>query len=384
MINDKTEKIYELDSYKKTYTSKVVSIDKEKNLVVLNATVFFPTGGGQECDLGVLGGVNVLDVYEKDGIVYHEVDDISVFKVGDEVFGEIDFDRRYDFMCQHTGEHILSGIVTKKYGFKSTGFHIGEPYVRVDYSGYLTDDMLKEVMNEVGKAIADDYKVNVICGTKDELKDIPYRSKKEIDGIIRVVDCGVDICACCAPHVGSTIEVGSLICVSNEKYKRGSRLMLLAKERAYKYVNDLTSRDLKLCSLIDSKLDNLYIGVENLTIKNKKLESELIALKKVIADNLYDMYSKVNGNITFYVEGINSKVAMNLLQRLGENRDGYVLMFFGEKDNMSFAIYDNKGDAKSVAEDLLKDCKYRGGGRKNMFQGKVEYDDNVKILLEVK
>ncbi len=376
-----TKKVYELDSYRKTHSSKILEIDREKNLVVLDETVFFPTGGGQDHDLGTLAGKEVLDVFIENDIIYHKLDNVQDLNVGEVAYGEIDFKRRYDFMCQHSGEHIISGVVTKHFGFKSVGFHIGEPFVRVDYDGYLDENMLRLVMNEANKAIADNHEIKVFCGTKEELVNVGYRSKKEIEGIIRVVDCGVDVCACCAPHVHSTIEVGSIICVSNEKYKRGSRLMLLAKERAYKYYNELMLRDAKLGSLLDSKLSDIYDSAKSLKEKNVDLERENIGLKKKLSQALIDVYSKVDGDIIFRAEGINSKLGANMLKEMSKDREGFALAFFGEDEDMSFILYHRDENAAETAKKVLGNCDYRGGGRGEIFQGKIKYDNNVKDLI---
>ncbi len=376
-----TKKIYEDDSYKSAHQSKIVEVDKEKKLIVLDETVFFPTGGGQECDLGFINDVKVLDVFIENDIIYHKLDNVQKMNVGDEAFAEIDFKRRYDFMCQHTGEHIVSGVVTKHFGFNSVGFHIGEPFIRVDYDGYLDEEMLRLVMDEANKAISDNHPIKVFYGTKDELIDVGYRSKKEIDGIIRVVDCGVDVCACCAPHVNSTIEVGSLICVSNEKYKRGSRLMLLAKERAYKYFNENMIRDAKLGSVLDSKLSEIYSSTLSLKEKCNRLERENIGLKKQLVQSYIDIYSKKDGDIVFYAKGISSKFGAAMLKDIANGRAEYVLAFFGNEEDMTFVLYHAGKNASEIAKEVLAKCEYRGGGRGEIFQGKISYDVEVKKLL---
>ncbi len=379
-----SKKIYENDCYKKTHTSIIEEIDIEKRTIILNETIFFPKGGGQECDLGMINGVRVLSVFEIDGIIYHEMEHLRYFRVGKEVYSELDFARRYDHMCQHTGEHILSGIVSKKYGFRSTGFHIGEDLVRVDYSGYLDEEMLEEVINEVNKAINDNHPIKIISGSKEEISDIAYRSKKEIDGEIRLVDCGVDVCACCAPHLKSTLEVASLICVSNEKYKRGSRLMILANKRAYEYVNKLTNRDVKIGALLDSPVSEIYSSIEGLSARFTDLQKKNLDLQNALIEKTEELYSSKKGNLLFYERLLAPKQAMNLIKKLGKDRDGYVLIFIGDKADMSFNLYYENNDASAMAKELLKDCEYKGGGKGENFQGKIEYNDDLAKIIEIK
>lgn len=377
-----SKKIYEREPYKKTHTSKIIGIDEEKRAIILDETIFFPTGGGQDCDYGLINGVKVLDVFDEGGVVYHKMEHLRYFKLGNEVYGEIDFERRYDHMCQHTGEHILSGIVHKKYGFKSVGFHIGETVSRVDYDGYLDENMLKTLMDEANEAIARNYQIKVFSSEKDNIAEMEYRSKKKIDGEIRVVDCGVDRCACCAPHVHSTLEVGSIICVSNEKYKRGSRLMIMAKNRAYKYVNELMIRDGRLSAVLNSERSKIEEAVKGSIEKIASLEKKTAALSGSLIDKIYASFEKIEGDIVIYEKNLNSKQMMNLVRNLGNKRDGYVLGVFGEdKEELGFNLYYAGKDAKKLAENILGACTYKGGGKGENFQGKIKNDAYLKQIL---
>ena len=214
-------KLYEINPYLTSFTAEVVerTTINDQPAVVLNQTAFYPLGGGQEPDRGTLNAVAVTDVIERDDTIYHL---LARALTDDEVLGEIDWARRYDHMQQHSGEHILSGLVLERLGLNNVGFHIGEDLMRVDYDEFIDWPVLLELERDANQVIAQNLRIiSDIYQPGDE----DFRFKKEITGQIRVVDVpGVDRCACCGTHVASTAEVGLLKIVEAEKYKGGVRL----------------------------------------------------------------------------------------------------------------------------------------------------------------
>lgn len=379
-----TIKIYETDSYKRECSSSVVFIDEKMGALALDSTIFFPTGGGQDYDLGSLSGLRVVDVIEKDGIVWHILDKgqeglkiegskITLgdkkIEVGTEVLGIIDFERRYDHMVQHSAEHIVSGIVLSEYGFRSTGFHIGQPYVRVDYSGYLDDEMLENVLIKANKAVESAREINIYKGTYEDLADVKYRSKKEIEGLIRIVDCAVDICACCATHVKNTGEVRLITVVSNEKYKGGSRLMLLAGNRALDHVRNLGSLTSRLSAVLSSKVEDLVEAATIVKEKAAKLDLRAYALEKRLADEIFEGFSHHQKRI-YLEENLSPKVMNSLITRLCEAYGGFFIGLSYEGEDFNFTVADSSEKAAEVGLELFSEFQPKGGGRGRLYQGK--------------
>lgn len=198
-------KLYENDSYMKKFTAVVLNCipDGDYFQVVTDKSAFFPEGGGQNADTGFLGDARVLDVQEKDGIVYHKTD--RPLEPGTDVEGEIDWEKRFSNMQQHSGEHIVSGIVHRKYGYDNVGFHLGDENVTLDFNGPLTKEDLSQIERDANRAVFENRAITVSYPSKDALALLTYRSKIEIDGQVRIVTVdGYDVCACCAPHVART------------------------------------------------------------------------------------------------------------------------------------------------------------------------------------
>ena len=192
-----TDKLYYESSHRRDFEAQVISCESEGEgyKVVLDKTVFFPEGGGQYADTGILGGVHVLDAQEKDGIIYHYTD--GALTPGEIVKGEIDWEKRFESMQQHSGEHIISGIVHGRFGYNNVGFHLGADYCTMDFDGPITKEQLKEIEEEANRIVYKNLNIEILYPTKEELKDLTYRSKIEIESVLA----GVDVCACCAPHV---------------------------------------------------------------------------------------------------------------------------------------------------------------------------------------
>lgn len=381
-----TIKLYETESYKKEHVSRIIAIDEKNFALALDSTIFFPTGGGQDNDLGTINGFKVLDVQEKDGVVWHHLDENSGFiekgeayllgtevrlEVGLEVRSAIDFERRYDHMVQHTAEHILSGIVLEECGFKSTGFHIGSPYVRVDYSGYLDDEMLDRVLMKANQAVEDAHEIRIYKGSYEELKDVKYRSKKELEGLIRIVDCKVDVCACCATHVRNTAEVRLITVVSNEKYKGGSRLMLLAGKRAIDYVSRLGSMANQLSIILSSKVEDVVQAAAIVKEKAARLDLLNYTLEKRLADEIFEAFA-LHQKRVYIEESLSPKVMNSLITRLMEAHGGaFIGLGIGAED-MSFTVADSDEGAQGIAEKLFSEFCPKGGGRGRLYQGKFK------------
>ena len=206
-----TEKLYYQDAHQAQFQATVLSCRPGKHGydVVLDRTCFYPEGGGQPGDTGVLSGVRVTDTHEAGGEIVHYCE--APLAEGQTVEGTIDYERRFEFMQLHTGEHILSGVIHRRFGYENVGFHMGADFVTIDLSGMLTPEQVQSVEAEANEWIWKNVPVEVSYPDPEALKTIPYRSKKELTGQVRIVTIpGADICACCGTHVSNTGEIGLL------------------------------------------------------------------------------------------------------------------------------------------------------------------------------
>lgn len=199
--------------------------------ILLDKTAFFPEGGGQAGDRGRIGDTPVFDTHEKDGQVLHRTH--APLEIGQTLACEVDFATRFDRMQNHTAEHIVSGIAHRLFGVSNVGFHLNDAFVTLDFDRPLDREALDRIEDEANAAVFQNLPVSLLYPTKEELAVLDYRSKKELSGQVRLVSiAGVDLCACCAPHVKSTGEIGLIKLLDCIHYKGGVRIRLLAGRRA--------------------------------------------------------------------------------------------------------------------------------------------------------
>ncbi len=393
-----TFELYYSHPYKTDFEADIISIDacdtKENTYkVILNQTLFFPEAGGQSCDKGEIIFGNITTVVEnvqidKDGIITHYIhsssplDTKSLVDTG--IKGRIDWEHRFSNMQQHSGEHIFSGIVHEKYGYDNVGFHLSDNSVTMDYNGYLSPDDVAEIEALVNKVIAGNVGIDCSFPRDNELESIDYRCKGELTGDVRIVEIkGVDICACCCPHVAKTGEIGLLKVISSIKYKGGTRLSILCGFRALKYFNSLQADMNELRVLLSSELSEVVNNVT--TIKNERDELRIKLREankaKLISeiDNLSDSYKAL-----IFVDEIDAKSQREALNYLIERRDNYCGILVGDdKKGYSYLIGSNSLDSTLIGERLKESLGAKGGGKKEMIQGFVEAKAcDIKALLD--
>lgn len=276
-----TIKLYEADPYLGEFTAVVEKCISEAGIfkVALNQTAFYPEGGGQPADTGILGEARVVDVQESGGIIWHTV--TQLLEPGREVTGSIDFERRFSLMQNHSGEHIVSGIITKKYGCSNVGFHMGTDGITMDFDCVLTEEQLAEVELEANSVVLDDVPIRAYYPSSEELKELEYRSKKALSGAVRIVEVeGCDRCACCGTHVSHTGEIRLIKFLRLQNYKGGVRITMLCGERAFE---DYCVKHDKLTAaarLLSVKPEQVEESVVRLKEKNIELKRELNQLRK--------------------------------------------------------------------------------------------------------
>ena len=385
-----TEKLYDLDSYVTEFECKVIDLYErgEKLNVVLDRTAFFPEGGGQTSDRGTLGDVYVEDVQIECGKIRHIVenskDNSEKLRVGTVLMGKIDFEKRFSDMQQHSGEHIFSGIVHSLYGYDNVGFHLGSETVTLDFNGPLTKDDVCKVERLVNKAVWDNKAIHVFFPTEEEKQTITYRSKKEIDGPLRLVEIpGVDICACCAPHVRRTGEIGLVEVVKFEKYKGGTRLNILCGERALCDVRKKLDENHAVAALLSAKETETAKMVEKLKTDNADLSYQLGGARLEKLKILAQSMGESERNIVFcdLTENDMIREYANLLS--DKSRD-FAAVFGGENGNYKFVMISKSGfDLDSLCKKMREVFGARGGGRNGIVQGSVSAgEEEIRKALE--
>ena len=367
----KTEKLYEKDSYLRSFDATVLSLETvgEDSLVVLDKTAFFPEGGGQYADRGTIGGFEVSDVQLKHGEIVHTVR--GALSLGESVRGEIDFDLRFFRMQNHTGEHIVSGIIHRLYGYENVGFHLGDRDVTLDFNGELTREQLDEVETLSNRAVWENLEVRVCYPSPTELAALNYRSKLDLTENIRIVAVGdIDVCACCAPHVAKTGEIGQIKLLDFMRYKGGIRLHILCGEWALTDYGRRYEETLRLSNLLSVKQHELVDAVAELLHKNEQMKQEIRGLRRERLAMRLAGLSRVDGNRIVVLSPDEKDLVREAVNLLATLTLGVSIALAGD-DHLGwrYAIKSESRDLSLVGREINAALGGRGGGSKTMIEG---------------
>ena len=378
-----TEKLYDKDSYLKEFQATVVSCEQKNETtwrITLDKTVFFPEGGGQTGDSGWLNDVKVADTREKNGVIYHETK--APLEVGTKVAGKIDFAIRFDKMQQHTGEHILSGIVCSTYNYNNVGFHLSSEITTLDFDGELSEEQVRELEIRVNQAIHENIPVQVKFPTKAELAEMDYRSKIEIEGQVRIVEIpGIDRCACCAPHVKTTAEVGLLKIQSCDRHRGGCRLTIVCGMRALKDYQQKQESVGKVSAALSAKPEKIGEAVEHLQEQQAKLREQLNHIQAMYLQEKLDKIHAEDQCICIFEEDFDSIAMRNFVNGAMERCDGICGAFIGNDEKGYHYILGSKElDVREISKQLNAKFNGKGGGKPQMVQGSL--NGTKKEILE--
>lgn len=373
-----TEKLYYSDSHMSEFSATVLSVTEEngKFAVTLDRTAFFPEGGGQGSDTGFIGGVRVYDVQIRDGVIYHYTE--KPLKEGKQVACAVDFDRRFRNMQNHSGEHIISGIVHRLYGYENVGFHLSNE-MTVDFDGELTRKQLDEIEDLANKAVYENLPVRAYFPKKDELDSLSYRSKKEINEDLRIVEIeGVDVCACCAPHVRLTGEIGVIKILDFFKNKGGVRLFVKCGRDALADYREKYRNILKISNLLSAKQPDASAAVVKLNNQLSAEKEETVALKKRLIAEMAAGFAPKTDKTAVFEDGLDIKELQLLADALCSNAGGIRGAFSGKDGAFSFAICGEETALNTFFIEFKATLTVRGGGRNGIRQGTVS-DTREKI-----
>ncbi len=369
----KTIALYDEDAFAKEFEAKVLSCTEYENgyKVVLDRTLFFPEQGGQTSDIGVLGDGKVSDVQIENDEIVHYTD--IVYTVGDTVAGAIDWNHRFGNMQQHTGEHLFTGLAHNNFGADNVGFHLSDNTVTLDLNVELNLEQVRMIERLANEIIAQDIPVKAYYPDEATLATTDYRSKKEIEGAVRLVEIqGVDICACCAPHVKTTGQVGMLKVTSFGKYKGGTRVYIVCGLRALEDYNRRMDILTSAYQALNCKEDEVPEKINILIEDNKQQKYRISEIKAKILMEQIEKYPSELVDVTIFTEDLDTKNMREGVNALVEKHTGLCAIFSGDDENgYNFVIGSSTRDCSAIAAGLRELLGAKGGGSKQMAQGSI-------------
>ncbi len=373
-----TKKLYD-DSHLVEFTAKVLECEVfgDNWAILLDRTAFFPEGGGQPSDKGTLDNANVLDVQIKDEKIYHITD---APLPADSVTGLVDWERRLDFMQQHSGEHIVSGVARKLYGCENVGFHLSEDIVTLDLDKPLTPEQLEKIEIYSNKKIFENVNLNIYYPDAETLKNLDYRSKKELEGDVRIVDIEtVDRCACCAPHVKKSGEIGLVKIISQEKVRGGTRLEIKCGGRAVADYCEKQKNTAAISAALCVKQHETAAAVDKLLEQMSLLKAEITDMKRQRIASKVESFNPTEKITAEFEDGLEIKDLQHYSDSLYKKAGGIRGVFSAVDGGFAFAICGDSEELDGWFKTFKANFTVKGGGRNGMVQGTV-LTEKTKLL----
>ena len=372
-----------MTEFEATVTECIYDEKKKIYKVVLDRTAFFPEEGGQVADTGTLTfacnnssafcTLPLLDAHIKNDIIYHYVE--QEIPVGTTVRGCVDWCRRFDFMQQHSGEHIISGLVNKYYGYDNVGFHLGLQEVTLDFNGVLTLEQLREMEEKANEAVWKNLPVIITYPSSEELLSMEYRSKLDLTENVRIVTIpGYDVCACCAPHVDTTGQIGIIKITNVQSHRGGVRVNILCGNRALQDYSVKQNNAFAISASLSVKQDLIGDGVERLKEENLKQKEVINRLQATILEHLAATLPtpEESNHAILFVEPMDDIAIRNLINDLVPKYAGYVGVFWGnDMEGYRYIVGSSSLDCRELAAVLREKFGAKGGGKAPMIQGNV-------------
>ena len=384
----KTRKLYYEDCHLRSFTARVLDCREAEGgfEVILDATAFYPEGGGQACDVGILGGAAVLDVQERGEEVVHLCE--KPLEIGAQVEGSIHWERRFDLMQQHTGEHIVSGIIHRRWGHANVGFHVGKDVMTVDFDGPIPDGALEEIEGEANRILWQNLPVRCWVPTPEELPSVTYRTKRALPWPVRIVDVvGADVCACCGIHVATTGEVGLVKLFSCVKFHQGVRIEMACGGRAMEILNRVYEQNRQVSQAFSAKIMETGDAARKMNQRLAAAEYRCAGLEKRIFATIAEGYAG-KGNVLIFAPELNPGGARELADAVADSCGGTAWVCSGEAGSYSVCLVNKHGDVKALGQMLKERFGARGGGKPGYFQGTLPaaeaeiqkfFDENLKM-----
>ena len=364
-----TEKLYYKDVYIKEFDSVVIDVSSTDNGydIILDKTAFFPEEGGQSSDTGYIGESEVISVYETDGVVHH-------ITLTDPGLGEkhcvLNFDERFEKMQCHTAEHMLCGIIHRLYGLENVGFHLNDREVVFDVDGILDREQLDVVEELANAAVFANIKVETEFPDSDKLSKIQYRAKLEMTEGVRLVTIdGVDICACCAPHVGYTGEIGIIKILDFMKHRGGTRITMVAGKRAMLDYRARYENVKRISGMLSVPHPDTADAVGAMLSQNEALRGELKQARLRIAEMCAQSIDPGSEDRVFLFSDFTVPELIAFSNAASMRSESILVALSGCEGDYKYVITSKDEGLYTRAKEINSALSGRGGGRANMIQG---------------
>ncbi len=383
-----TKKLFYDDAYMKEFDAVVIDEKHSTDgaLLAFDQTAFYPEGGGQAADKGrvFIDGkeYEVKDVHEKEGLIWHTLSGELFESVNKKVHGVIDWKNRFDHMQQHSGEHIVSGMICKKFNCDNVGFHLGKDFVTIDYNVPISFEDALEIEKEANKYIWEDHEFVELWPTPEELKDLDFRSKKELSGDVRIAKFpGADICACCGTHVKRSSEVGLVKFVSAHSFREGVRLELLCGERAFKFLSEVYAQNKEISVLLSAKDFETSAATKKLLEDNIQIKNQRDFVEDKYIELFVNTFEGKNDALVIS-DWMSPDMGRRLADKLADVCPGVCAVMCKGADACEgksvyrYSLVSRNKDLVELTKKMNANLNGKGGGRGGFAQGTLEATRN--------
>lgn len=368
-----TRKLYYEDSHLRRFTAQVLACEEngQNYRVILDATAFYPEGGGQGADTGILGGVRVLDTREAGETVVHFCD--GPLAPGSTVEGQIDYDSRFLRMQQHSGEHIVSGIINRRFGYHNTGFHMGADCITIDFDGVIPPELLPEIEAEANRAVWQNLPIRCWYPSQEQLPQVNYRTKRALPWPVRIVEIpGFDCCACCGTHVGATGEIGLIKLFSAVHFRGGTRMEMACGKRALEILNTAYQQNKLVSQAFSAQITETGAAAQRMNDLAAAQKYRIIGLEKRIFAGIAEAFAGT-GDVLLFESDLDGTALRELTDAVAEKSGGRAAVFSGsDETGYGFCLAQPGGDLRQLCKEMTAALSGRGGGKPGFLQGRVQ------------